>query len=151
MVNTSNVAVAYVQTPDGAVEYEGDARIDGVPGTAAPISLEFLDVAGSSCGALLPTGQVVDQVDNVEVTCIDNGMPVVILDALDFGLSGTEQPHELEANAGRRAASPKTADHSAGFANQSGIAAWVFGFQLEYCQRKSPRSVACIAARASAG
>ena len=65
-------------TPQGAVEYEGDARIDGVPGTAAPIALEFLDVAGSSCGALLPTGAVIDTIDGIEVTCIDNGMPVVI-------------------------------------------------------------------------
>jgi 4-oxalomesaconate tautomerase len=99
MVNTANVAIAYVPTPDGAVEYEGDARIDGVPGTAAPISLEFLDVAGSSCGALLPTGSAVDRVEGVEVTCIDNGMPVVILRAADFGLRGDEAPEALEANA----------------------------------------------------
>ena len=62
----------------GAVEYEGDARIDGVPGTAAAIPLEFLDVAGSSCGSLLPTGSVVDTIEGIEVTCIDNGMPVVV-------------------------------------------------------------------------
>jgi len=99
MINTANVAVAYVPTPDGAVEYEGDARIDGVPGTAAPISLEFLDVAGSSCGALLPTGNVVDSVEGVDVTCIDNGMPVVVLRAADFGLRGDETPEALEANA----------------------------------------------------
>ena len=68
MVNTGSIAVAYVQTPGGAVEYEGEARIDGVPGTAAAIPLEFLDVAGSSCGALLPTGSIVDTVDGIEVT-----------------------------------------------------------------------------------
>jgi 4-oxalomesaconate tautomerase len=100
MTNTASVAVAYVPTPNGAVEYEGDARIDGVPGTAAPISLEFLDVAGSSCGALLPTGNAVDRVEGIDVTCIDNGMPVVILRAADFGLSGDESPETLEANAG---------------------------------------------------
>ena len=81
MVNTGSTAVAHVPTPQGAVEYEGDARIDGVPGTAAPIALEFLDVAGSSCGALLPTGNVIDTIDGIEVTCIDNGMPVIILRA----------------------------------------------------------------------
>lgn len=98
MVNTGSVAVAHVPTPKGMVEYEGDARIDGVPGTAAGISIDFLDVAGSSCGALFPTGNVSDRVDGIEVTCIDNGMPVVILDAADFGLSGNEPPQALEAD-----------------------------------------------------
>jgi len=99
MVNTASVAVAHVPTPNGSVEYEGDARIDGVPGTAAGISIDFLDVAGSSCGALFPTGNVTDRVDGIEVTCIDNGMPVVILSAADFGLRGDESPEALEANA----------------------------------------------------
>jgi len=99
MLNTASVAVAHVHTPDGAVEYEGDSRIDGVPGTAAGISLDFLDVAGSSCGALFPTGNVLDRVAGIEATCIDNGMPVVVLDAADFGLSGEESPEALEANA----------------------------------------------------
>jgi 4-oxalomesaconate tautomerase len=69
-----------------------------VPGTAAPVMLEFLGVAGSSCGALLPTGRVQDMVDGIEVTCIDNGMPVVLLRAADFGKSGYESPAELEAD-----------------------------------------------------
>jgi 4-oxalomesaconate tautomerase len=99
MVNTGGIAVAHVATPNGAVEYEGDARIDGVPGTAAAVPLEFLDVAGSSCGALLPTGEVRDRVAGVEVTCIDNGMPVVLLRAFDFDLAGDESPAQLEANA----------------------------------------------------
>lgn len=98
MVNTASIAVAHVPTPEGLVEYEGDSRIDGVPGTAAGISIDFLDVAGSSCGALFPTGNVSDRVDGIEVTCIDNGMPVVILAASDFGLSGDESPETLEAN-----------------------------------------------------
>jgi 4-oxalomesaconate tautomerase len=102
MVNTASVAVAHVPTPNGLVEYEGDARIDGVPGSAAGISIDFLDVAGSSCGALFPTGNVSDRVDGMEVTCIDNGMPVVILDASDFGLGGDESPEALEANAALR-------------------------------------------------
>jgi 4-oxalomesaconate tautomerase len=99
MVNTASVAVAHVPTPNGAVEYEGEARIDGVPGTAAAIGIDFLDVAGSSCGALLPTGSVIDEVEGVKVTCIDNGMPVVILNAADFGKTGQESPEELEADA----------------------------------------------------
>ena len=98
MVNTASIAVAHVPTPDGAVEYEGDARIDGVPGTAAAIPIDFLDVAGSSCGALLPTGNAVDEVEGVQVTCIDNGMPVVILRAVDFGKTGWETPEALEAD-----------------------------------------------------
>ena len=99
MVNTGAIAKAYVSTPNGAVEYEGDARIDGVPGTSAAIPIDFLDVAGSSCGALLPTGNVVDEVHGVQVTCIDNGMPVVVLRAADFGKTGRESPEELEADA----------------------------------------------------
>ena len=98
MVNTDSVAIAHVATPNGAVEYEGDARIDGVPGTAAPVRLEFVDVAGSSCGSLLPTGNARDRIDGVEVTCIDNGMPVVLLRATDLGIAGDETPRELEAN-----------------------------------------------------
>ncbi len=103
MLNTASIAVAHVPTPHGAVEYEGEARIDGVPGTAAAIPLEFLDVAGSSCGALLPTGFAVDEVNGVSVTCIDNGMPVVVLRAQDFDLSGAETPEQLEKNAALKA------------------------------------------------
>ncbi|MGH8033746.1 MAG: 4-oxalomesaconate tautomerase [Lysobacterales bacterium] len=98
MVNTGGIAVARLQTPGRRVEYAGTARIDGVPGTAAPVMLEFLGIAGSSCGALLPTGNVLDMVDGFEVTCIDNGMPVVLLRAADFGKSGYESPEELEAD-----------------------------------------------------
>ena len=99
MLNTGGIAVAQVPTPGGEVTYEGDAVIDGVPGTAAPILIDFADVAGSSCGALLPTGNVVDEINGVEVTCIDNGMPVVLLRAADFGKQGDETPAELEADA----------------------------------------------------
>lgn len=98
MENTSQTAVATVATPGGRVTYEGEARIDGVPGTSAPIGIVFEDTAGSTCGALLPTGNAVDTVEGVEVTLIDNGMPCVILAAADFGLTGDETPAELEAN-----------------------------------------------------
>lgn len=103
MVNTGSIAVAYVQTPGGEVEYEGDARIDGVPGTAAAIPLEFLDTAGSSCGSLLPTGSVIDTIDGIQVTCIDSGMPVVVMRAEDLGVSGGETPEQLESNAALKA------------------------------------------------
>jgi 4-oxalomesaconate tautomerase len=103
MVNTRSIAVAHVPTPNGAVEYEGDSRIDGVPGTAAAIPIEFLDVAGSTCGALLPTGSSVDTVEGIEVTCIDNGMPVVVMRAEDLGASGAETPEQLERNVALKA------------------------------------------------
>lgn len=98
MLNTGANAVARVQTPDGKVNYSGDARIDGVPGTAAPILIDFQDIAGSSCGQLFPTGNSQDVILDVPVTCIDNGMPVVLIRADAFGLSGAETPAELEAN-----------------------------------------------------
>ncbi len=97
MENTDTLATAYVETPGGEVRYDGDARIDGVPGSHAPIPLEFADTAGSSCGALLPTGNVVDEIAGIRVTCIDNGMPVVCLAASDLGLTGAETPAEIEA------------------------------------------------------
>lgn len=103
MVNTDSKATAVVETPGGVVNYAGSARIDGVPGTHAPITINFEDVAGSSCGSLLPTGNVVDEVNGVRVTCIDNGMPVVCLDATQFGITGYESPAELEANDDLRA------------------------------------------------
>ena len=99
MENTQTLAVARIETPGGIVRYNGDAHIDGVPGTSAPIPIEFLDVAGSTCGSLLPTGNVVDVIEDVRVTCIDNGMPVVCMKAEDLGLTGYEEPLEIEANA----------------------------------------------------
>jgi len=98
MENTQTLAVAHVQTPAGKVRYDGTAAIDGVPGTHAPIPIDFLDVAGSTCGALLPSGNAVDEVNGIRVTCIDNGMPVVCIRADDLGLSGHETPADIEAN-----------------------------------------------------
>lgn len=103
MRNTKSIAVASIQTPGGKVDYQGEARIDGVPGTAAPIPIDFLDVAGSSCGALLPTGNARDTVNGIELTAIDNGMPVVVMRASDFGKTGYESPEELEADADLKA------------------------------------------------
>jgi 4-oxalomesaconate tautomerase len=89
MVNSKSIAVARVQTPGGKVEYDGDARIDGVPRTHAPIPIDFLDVAGSSCGSLLPLGVKA----NIQV----------VMRASDFGKSGYERPEELEADSDLKA------------------------------------------------
>jgi 4-oxalomesaconate tautomerase len=97
MENTGQVAVASVQTPDGKVTYAGDAAINGVPGSHAPVPLEFRNTAGSSCGVLLPTGNVVDTVEGVVCTLIDNGMPCVVMAAADLGASGYESRDELES------------------------------------------------------
>jgi 4-oxalomesaconate tautomerase len=99
MENTQSLAVARIQTPSGSTLYEGDTHIDGVPGTSAAIPIEFLNVAGSTCGSLLPTGNPVDKIEDVSVTCIDNGMPVVCVPAQELGLTGYEEPLEIEANA----------------------------------------------------
>jgi 4-oxalomesaconate tautomerase len=98
MLNSDNLCELLIETPGKRVRYDGDAHIDGVPGTAAPIVCNYLDVAGSATGALLPTGSVLDEVDGVEITCIDNGMPVVVLRANDVGITGYETPKDLDAN-----------------------------------------------------
>ncbi len=98
MVNTGKLATATVQTPGRIVTYAGTARIDGVPGTAAPVPLAFADIAGSSCGALLPTGNTVDTIEGVDVTLIDNGMPCVVLRAADVGITGYEDRATLDAD-----------------------------------------------------
>ncbi len=102
MVNSGQTAVATVATPGGEVAYHGDAEIDGVPGAAAAIPIVFKETAGSTCGALLPAGNVVDAVAGHEVTLIDNGMPVVVVRASDMGIEGSESREELEGNAGLR-------------------------------------------------
>ncbi len=98
MINSGSVCELVLQTPNGAMNYVGDAKIDGVPGSSAPIICNYSDVAGSACGSLLPTGNVKDVVDGVEVTCVDNGMPVVVIRAADMGITGSETPAELNAN-----------------------------------------------------
>jgi 4-oxalomesaconate tautomerase len=98
MVNSSQTVVATIQTPGGVPTYQGNARIDGVPGTAAPIALTFSDAAGSMCGALLPTGRAVDEMDDIAVTLIDNGMPCVVMRATDFSRTGYETREALDAD-----------------------------------------------------
>src|SRR5258707_1354188 len=106
-LNTGMAADITVQTPGGQVEYEGSARIDGAPGSSAPIEISFLDTAGSVCSGLLPTGKPRDTVTvtgegfedfTLDVTCIDNGMPLVIFKAADVGATGLETVAELNAD-----------------------------------------------------
>ena len=102
-LNTDMTCDITVHTPDGRVRYDGDARIDGVPGSAAPITINFLDTAGSVCSSLLPTGHTQDQVTvpgvgELRVTCIDNGMPMVLVRASDLGRTGDERVAELNGD-----------------------------------------------------
>ncbi|MCM0019439.1 MAG: 4-oxalomesaconate tautomerase [Tagaea sp.] len=97
-VNTGKLIVARVRTQGGRVAYAGDATIDGVPGSAAPIHLAFLDAAGSKTDALLPSGQAVERIGGMDVTLIDAAMPLMLLQASDLGLTGGETPAEIDAN-----------------------------------------------------
>lgn len=97
-VNTGKIIEARVATPDGRVTYDGQTAIDGVPGTAAPVHLAFLDAAGSKTGALLPTGAAIDRIGGIDVTCIDAAMPLVLIRAADLGKTGWETPAELDAD-----------------------------------------------------
>jgi 4-oxalomesaconate tautomerase len=101
--NTGMLSDVVLQSPGGRITYEGSARIDGVPGTSAPVKISFLETAGSVCGKLLPTGNVVDTFDGIPVTCIDNGMPVVVMRANDLGRTGYETRDELNADAALKA------------------------------------------------
>ncbi len=98
LVNTDSLATARFAVSNGRPVYDGDTAIDGVPGTAAAVRLDFEGIAGSSCGALLPTGNLTDSIDGVTVTLIDNGMPVVVIAAAALGVTGYETPTELEAD-----------------------------------------------------
>jgi 4-oxalomesaconate tautomerase len=98
MVNTGGQCEVIVETPNRQVNYAGVAKVDGVVGTAAPIICHYLDTEGATCGALFPTGNKIDMIDGKEMTCIDNGMPVVILRATDFNIIGYETKEDLDNN-----------------------------------------------------
>jgi 4-oxalomesaconate tautomerase len=98
LLNTGTIAVASFATPGGEVDYSGDTAISGVPGTAAPVELDFTETEGSVCGSLLPTGNVRDDVGGIQVSCVDNGMPVVVARAEDLGITGYEDTAELAAD-----------------------------------------------------
>jgi len=98
MINSNNICELVMQTPNKKLKFDGDARIDGVPGTSAPIICNYLDVAGSVCGSLFPTGNKKDVVNDIDITCIDNGMPVVLINANQLGITGYESCEELSNN-----------------------------------------------------
>ena len=98
MTNSGNRCDLEFPVANGMPVYDGDAKIDGVLGSSAPVMCFYKDLAGSACGALLPTGNITDSYDGITVTAIDNGMPVVVLRADDFGITGDEAPDALNAN-----------------------------------------------------
>jgi 4-oxalomesaconate tautomerase len=100
MVNSGSVATARFAVEDGTVDYDGDVAIAGVPGTAAAVVLDFSGTEGSATGELLPTGNVTDVIEGTAVTCVDNGMPVVVVPAAALGCTGYETVAELEADSG---------------------------------------------------
>ncbi len=98
MTNSDSICEVIVQTPAGRVAYTGDTKIDGVPGTSSPIICNYMDLAGSACGSLLPTNRLIDVIDGTSVTCIDNGMPIVLIKAEDMGCTGYETCEQLNTD-----------------------------------------------------
>lgn len=98
MLNSNSYCEVAVKTPGRKILEQGGAKVDGVLGTGAPIICNYLDVAGKNTGALLPTGNIRDGVDGIEITCVDNGMPVILLRAQDLGITGYESKSELDAH-----------------------------------------------------
>lgn len=103
MLNSAKDCELILQTPEGKPCYTGTTKIDGVPGSSAPIICNYRDLAGSACGSLLPTSNSLDNIDGIDLTCIDNGMPVAIIKAESMGLKGDESPETLNANSDLRA------------------------------------------------
>jgi len=97
-VNTGGKVEAVIQTPGGHVEFEGDVSIDGVPGTGAPILLNFKDAIGSYTKGLFPTGKLTEQIDDIDVTLVDAAMPVMIMRAVDIGKTGYESAVDLSSD-----------------------------------------------------
>jgi 2-methylaconitate cis-trans-isomerase PrpF len=97
-LNTGKVVEAFVPTPGSYLTYDGEVQIDGVPGKGAGIVLNFLDAAGAKTGKLLPTGNVLDVIDGVPVSCIDYSSPIVFLAAQSVGKSGYESKQELDVD-----------------------------------------------------
>jgi 4-oxalomesaconate tautomerase len=98
MINSHNTCELVLQTPNKQITYAGDARIDGVPGTSAPIICNYMDIEGSICGSLFPSGQQTDDINDTAVTCIDNGMPVILIRASDLGKTGYESCDALSSD-----------------------------------------------------
>lgn len=98
MLNSNKTCELILQTPNKKLTFKGNTKIDGVLGTSSPIVCNYLDIAGSICGKLFPTGNKKDIINGIDVTCIDNGMPVVLIPANQLGISGYESCEELTAN-----------------------------------------------------
>jgi 4-oxalomesaconate tautomerase len=102
MVNTDGIVTATFPTPGGTPRYDGDTAIDGVPGTAAPVVLDFEDSAPRASvtprASVLPTGSIRDEFGGIPVTCVDNGMPVVVVEAASLGRTGYESVADLEGD-----------------------------------------------------
>lgn len=98
MINSNNICELKLQTPNSKLTFIGDAKIDGVEGTSSPIICNYIDVAGSVCGSLFPTGNKKEIINGVEITCIDNGMPVVLIDAKSLKKTGYESCDELSSD-----------------------------------------------------
>jgi 4-oxalomesaconate tautomerase len=96
-VNTDSLVESTIDTEDGAVSYEGDAAIDGVPGTSAPVIENFAKTVGSKTKKLLPTGHLTETIDGVEVSCIDVAVPTVMMNADSLGIEGNETKVALDA------------------------------------------------------
>ncbi|PID48292.1 MAG: 4-oxalomesaconate tautomerase [Proteobacteria bacterium] len=98
MLNSGNYCELILQTPNKKLTFKGDAKIDGVEGRSAPIICNYMNIEGSICGKLFPTGKKIDNIDGINLTCIDNGMPVVLIPALSLQISGYEICDELSSN-----------------------------------------------------
>lgn len=98
-LNTQRLIECRVPTSGGQVCYEGDTRISGVPGSSAAIQLDFLDIVGTRTSGLLPTGNVCDLIDDIEVTCLDAATPILMINAADLGLTGRESAADMDDNA----------------------------------------------------
>ena len=98
MENSGNQCEIMMNLKNSMPLYDGDAQIDGVCGSSSPILCHYKDIAGSVSGALYPTGKRVNVYDGIAVTCIDNGMPILALNAEDVGISGYETPEQLNDN-----------------------------------------------------
>lgn len=102
-LNVNGQVVVHIPMLDGEPDSAGDFRLDGVPGTAARIDVDYISPAGSVTGALWPMGSLISRIqvgdDNLEVTMIDVGTPVAIIRAEELGFDMTRTLAELNADA----------------------------------------------------
>lgn len=101
--NTGKLLYSEVQVENNRAKVSGDCKIDGVPGSSAPILMDFSGTAGAATGKVLPTGNVVDQLETsrgtIEVSIVDVANPCVFVRAESVNMKGTEIPAEIDGNA----------------------------------------------------